>query len=242
MRWKPRSRVARMARVARGSIDIETFGNWKKWLQDVASRDRWTKSDTATPRHQEQSRPKEVLKRQDQLGHGKRKHFDESEWKKKCSNFTKCGKPNEQLSRYNQTLLLAFILQTSEGLEVSFQRACRSQLRIGCYIAGMNTTLLFQCKPCSSGPTGHENLSNYSPGTADRPSLQVELASISKQRTAVVIGHKVFKPFPALTPQWAQFGAYFFRAIAGSGAPLRGCTANSSWYQKLIPQVAFNDV
>ena len=104
MRWKPRSRVARMARVARGSIDIETFGNWKKWLQDVASRDRWTKSDTATPRHQEQSRPKEVLKRQDQLGHGKRKHFDESEWKKKCSNFTKCGKPNEQLSRYNQTV------------------------------------------------------------------------------------------------------------------------------------------
>lgn len=78
------------------------------------------------------------LKRQDQLGQaGKRKHFDGSEWKKKCSNFTKCGKPNEQLSRYNQTLLLAFILQTSEGLEVSFQRACRSQLRIGCYIAGM---------------------------------------------------------------------------------------------------------
>ena len=78
------------------------------------------------------------LKRQDQLGQaGKRKHFDESEWKKKCSNFTKCGKPNEQLSRYNQTLLLAFILQTSEGLEISFQRACRSQLRIGCYIAGM---------------------------------------------------------------------------------------------------------
>ena len=90
------------------------------------------------------------------------------------------------------------------------------------------TTLLFQSKTCLSGPTGHENLSNYSPGTADRPSLQVELASISKQRTAVVIGHKVFKPFPALTPQCnkllAQFGAYF-RAIAGSGAPLRGCTA-----------------
>ena len=117
---------------------MRRFARRKKWLQDVASRDRWTKSDTATPRHQEQSRPKEVLKRQDQLGQaGKRKHFDGSEWKKKCSNFTKCGKPNEQLSRYNQTLLLAFILQTSEGLEVSFQRACRSQLRIGCYIAGM---------------------------------------------------------------------------------------------------------
>ena len=84
---------------------MHRFARGKKRLQDVASGDRWTKSDTATPRHQEQSRPKEVLKRQDQLGQaGKRKHFDGSEWKKKCSNFTKCGKPNEQLSRYNQTV------------------------------------------------------------------------------------------------------------------------------------------
>ena len=45
------------------------------------------------------------LKRQDQLGQaGKRKHFDGSEWKKKCRNFTMCGKPNEQLSRYNQAV------------------------------------------------------------------------------------------------------------------------------------------
>ena len=134
------------------------------------------------------------LKRQDQLGQaGKRKHFDESEWKKKCSKFTKCGKPNEQLSRYNQTLLLAFILQTSEGLEVSFQLACRSQLRnwvLHCRHVFTTLPVLFQSKTCLSGPTGHENLSNYSPGTADRPSLQVELASIRKQRTAVVIGHK----------------------------------------------------
>ena len=180
----------------------------------VASQDHWTKSDTATSRHQEEkSRPKEVLKRQDQLGHaGKRKHFDASEWKKKRSNFTKCGKPNKQLSRYNQTVTvgiwfvhvffapgresyslaaedcLAFILQT--GVD---DKAWRSQFslhgpqptqNLGATLQECFQYTACQSKTCSSGPTGHENLSNYQPGTADRPSLQVELLSSTEQRTA----------------------------------------------------------
>ena len=113
MHWKPRSRVARTARMARVARPSRTssFTHVDPWTwarcTDLSGGGNCCKSGPLDPEQhchattqEERSRPKVVLKRQDQLGEArKRKHFDASEWKKKRSNCTKCGKPNKQLSR-----------------------------------------------------------------------------------------------------------------------------------------------